>query len=87
MSKNKVVPCGVCCLIAKANTGLCLQCGKLIHGRCARVKKVTTKFSRTFTCRKYGGNIGEAVEQEERLCDEMETASEFTYYSINIVTG
>ena len=25
------------------------------------------------------GNIVEAVEQEERLCDEEETVSEFTY--------
>ena len=28
----------------------------------------------------YEGNIGEAVEQEEKLCDEVETVREFTYY-------
>ena len=25
------------------------------------------------------GNIGEAVEQDEKLCDEVETVREFTY--------
>ena len=28
MSKIKVDPCGVCCLRVKANSVLCLQCGK-----------------------------------------------------------
>ena len=43
------------------------------------MKRVTPKFSRNFTCRKCEGNIGEAVEQEEKPCDEVETVSEFTY--------
>ena len=44
MSKSKVDPCGVCSLWLKANSVLCLQCGKWIHGRCAGVKRVTPKF-------------------------------------------
>ena len=32
-----------------------------------------------FTCRKCKGNITEAVEQEEKLCDEVETVREFIY--------
>ena len=43
------------------------------------MKRVTTKFPRNFTCRKCEGNIGEVVEQEEKLCNEMETVQEFTY--------
>ena len=35
MSKSKVDPCGVCSMRVKANSALCLQCGKWIHGRCA----------------------------------------------------
>ena len=35
VSKSKVDPCWVCSLRVKANSVLCLQCGKLIHGRCA----------------------------------------------------
>ena len=79
MFKRKVDPCGVCRLRVKVNSVLCLQCGKWIHGRCARVRRVTPMFSRHFACRKYKGDIGEAVEQEEMLCDEVEAVTEFTY--------
>ena len=57
MSKSKVDPCGVCSLRVKANSVLCVQCCKWIHGRCARVKMLTQKFSRNFACRKCDGNI------------------------------
>ena len=33
---------------------------------------MTPKFLRKFTCRKCEGFIGEAVAQEEKLCDEVE---------------
>ena len=52
MSKYKVDPCGVCSLRVRANSVLCVQCGRWIHGRCARVNMVTTKCSRSCTCRK-----------------------------------
>ena len=43
LSKSKVDPFGVCGLRVKANSVLCLRCGKWIHGRCAGVKMVTPK--------------------------------------------
>ena len=43
------------------------------------MKRVTPRFVRNLTCRKCDGNIGEAVEQEEMVCDEVETVQEFTY--------
>ena len=73
ISKNIVGPCGVCSLRVKDSLALCVQCGKWIHGRCAGVRRVTPKFKRNSTCRKCKGNIGEAMEQEEKLCDEVET--------------
>ena len=79
MSKSNVDPCGVCSLRVMANSVLCLQRSKWIHGRCAGVKRVSIKFSSNFTCRKCEGNIVEAVEQEVMLCNEVETVSEFTY--------
>ena len=79
MSKSKVDPCIVCCFRVKANSVLCLQCGKWIHGRCASVKRVTPKFNRNLACRICEGNIGESVEQEEKLCGEVETVRGFTY--------
>ena len=73
VSKSKVDLCGVCNLRVKANSDLCLKCGKWIHGKCAGVKRVTPKFFLNLTCRKCEGNIGEAVEQEVKLWDEVET--------------
>ena len=42
---------------------------------------MTAEFSRNINCRKCEGNIGEAVEQEEKLCDEMVVVREFSYLS------
>ena len=36
---------------------------------------MTTAFSTKYACRKCVGNIGEAVERVEKLCDDMETVS------------
>ena len=62
VSKRKVHPCEVCSLRVKANSALCVPCGKRIHSRCAGVKRVTTKLTRNCACRKYEENISEAVE-------------------------
>ena len=48
---------------------------------------MTPMFSRNVTCIKYEGNIGEAVEHEEKLCDEVETAREFTYLGDKVNAG
>ena len=69
LSKSRIDQCVVCSMRVKANFVLCVQFCKWIHGRCAGVR--APKFSRNFTCRISEGNIGEEVEQEERLCDEV----------------
>ena len=51
------------------------------------MKMVTPKFSINFVCRKCEGNISEAVEQEEKLCDEVVTIREFTYHGDRVSTG
>ena len=48
------------------------------------MKRVIPKFYRNFTCRKCEGNIGDAVKQEGKLCDEVETV---TGNSCTFVTG
>ena len=62
---SKFDACGACSLRVKANSVLCVQCGKWNHGRCARVKRVFVMFLRNLNCRKCEENIGEAVEQEK----------------------
>ena len=66
---------------------MCLQCGNLIHGRCAGMKRVTPKFYANFACRKCEGNIGEAVEQDVMLCDEVKTVSEFSNLCDRVSAG
>ena len=76
-----------CSLRVKANSVLCVQCGKWIHGRCAGVTRLTPMFSRSPTCIKCERNIGEAAEQEEELCQEVETVQEFTYLGDSLSIG
>ena len=71
LSRGKINPCEVYSLSVRANSVLSVHGDRWIHSRCARVRRVTSKFSRNFTCRKCEGNIGEAVEQEVMLCDEV----------------
>ena len=33
-----------------ANPMLCVKCGKWIHGRCVKVKRVTPRMGRDFVC-------------------------------------
>ena len=48
---------------------------------------MTPMSSRNITCSNCEGNIGEAVEQEVRLCDEVETVGEFTYLGDRLCAG
>ena len=48
LSMGKVGPCGICGFGVKANSVMCVQCGKWIHCRCAGMKRVTPMFFRNF---------------------------------------
>ena len=89
MSNSMIYPCGVCSLRVKVNSVLCVQCDKWIHSRYAGVRRLTqvVKLSRNLTCRKCEWNIGEAVEQEKKLCDEVETVWELAYLGDNVSAG
>ena len=50
VSTSKVDPCGICGKRVMTNSVLCVKCGKWIHGRCAKVKRVTPKLARDFVC-------------------------------------
>ena len=55
-----------------------------------RSEKTNSKVFMKFCMLKvHEGNIGEAVEQEEKLCDEVETVREFTYLGdrVSVVGG
>ena len=65
LSESNVELCCVCGLRLKANSVLCIQCGKRIHSRYGEVKRVIPNFFLNLACRKFEWNIGETVEQEE----------------------
>ena len=46
----KVDPCGICGKRVMANSVLCVKCRKWIHGRCAKIKRVTLRLGRDFVC-------------------------------------
>ena len=48
---------------------------------------VAPKFSRMFACKNREGNAGEAVEHEEKLCDEVETLRQFSYLGDRVNAG
>ena len=44
-------------------------------------------FSSDLTCTKCAGNIGDAVEQDEKLSSEVKTVREFAYLSVKVSAG
>ena len=52
-----------------------------------RSEKGDSKVFKTFALRKCEENIGEAVEQDEHLCDEVETVRQSTYLGDRVSAG
>ena len=50
VSVSKVGPYGICGRRVPENSVLCGKCRKWIHGRCAKVKRVTPRLGRDFAC-------------------------------------
>ena len=48
---------------------------------------MTLKNLRNFTCRKCEGNVGEAVKQEEKLCDEVDIVRKLRYLGDRVSAG
>ena len=48
---SKVDPCGICGKRVMANSVLWVKCEKWLHGRCAKVKRVTPRLGRDFVCK------------------------------------
>ena len=55
-----------------ANSVLCGKCGKWIHGRCVKVKRVTPRLGRDFVCGRCKKQVDDGlVEPVEELCKEV----------------
>ena len=77
--KSKIDPCGVCGRRVMANSLLCTKCGSWVHGKCAKIKRVTARLTMHFVCSKCNGIMEGTMDSIEKLCDEMETVNGFFY--------
>ena len=48
--KRKVDPCAKCSKRVMENSVMCTKCCKWIHGRCAKMKRVTSTLTKGFVC-------------------------------------
>ena len=87
LSGSKIYPLRIRRLRAKYNSALCVQCGKWIHRSRAGLKTTTPELSRDFACSMCEGDNRELVEQEEKLCDEVETVRVSTYLGERVNAG
>ena len=50
--KSKIDPCGAYGRRVIVNSVLCKKCGNWVHGRCAKIKKVTARLATRVVCSK-----------------------------------
>ena len=50
---------------------------KWVHGKCAKIKRVTAWLATHFICSKCKGIMEGTVDSIEKLCDEVETVNGF----------
>ena len=79
MSVSKIDPGGICGKRVMANSVLCVKCGKWIHGRCVKVKRVTPRLGRDFVCGRCKKQVDGLVKPVEELCEELETVRGLCY--------
>ena len=77
--KSMIDPCGVCWRRVTPNSVLCTKCGNWVHGKCAKIKRVTARLAMHFVCSKCKGIMEGTMDSIEKLCDEVETVNGFCY--------
>ena len=83
--RAKIDPCGICHRRVMRNSVLCTKCRSWIHGRCAGVRRVTSRLATDYVCSKCvhngecdGDNIEHVGAVSERL-PELERVEDFCY--------
>ena len=69
------------------NAVLCKSCGNWIHGRCAKIKRVTNRHAIDIKCWKCKGYHENVEDQKEKLHDDVETVTELSYLGDRINSG
>ena len=84
---SKIDPCGICRKRVRANSVVCVKCRKWIHGRCAKVKRVTLRLGRDFVCGRCKKQADEFMDSVEELREEVETVRGFCYLGDRVNAG
>ena len=87
LSKSNTDPCGVCGRRVIANSVLCTKSANGVHGKCAKIMRVTARLAIRFVCSKCKGVMEETVDSIENLCDEMERVNEVCYLGDRLNAG
>ena len=78
-SSSKKDPCGIYGRKTMLNAVLCKSCGNWIHGRCAKIKRVTNRLAIHLKCRKCKGSHKDVDDLKEKLHDNVENVTELSY--------
>ena len=79
-------PCGICGRKTMANAVLCKSCGNWVHGRCAKINRVTKRLAIDFKCRKCKGCHKNVEGQKDKLLD-VKTVTDISYLVDRINSG
>lgn len=85
--RSRIDPCSICGRRVMTNSVLCTCCGKWVHGRCAKVKRVTAGLAQNFVCARCLANENTETELVEELCDDVETVGGFRYLGDRLSAG
>ena len=77
--KSNMNPCGICGRRVVANSVLCTKCENWVHGKCAKIKRVTAKLAMHFVCSRCRGIMKVIVDFIKKLCNEVWTVNRFCY--------
>ena len=84
---RKKNPCSICVRKTMANAVICKSGGKWIHATCAKSKKVTNRLAIDLKCMKCKGCHKNVEDQEEKLHDDVETVTDYSYLGDGINSG
>ena len=79
--KSKVDPCANCGKRVMGNLMICTKCGKWVHGRCAKMKRVTSTLAKGFVCQLCVDTKEGIVEPSEEISffDQVGFVKSFCY--------
>ena len=77
--KSKVDSCAKCGKNVMVNSVKCTKCGKWVHGRCAKMKRVTSTLAKGFVCELCVYTKERIVEPGEGIIDQVDSVKSFCY--------